>query len=110
MNYFNHKIIYLFLALLLICSLNLGINENFTMFPVRDTYCEDQGLKKAHGPTMCVFEDGSFDLHTNCRCVDPATGYCKECYPRVKKKFTTLISKKKWQQLMEDRGYNYKFG
>ena len=51
MNYFNHKIIYLFLALLLICSLNLGINENFTMFPVRDTYCEDQGLKKAHRTT-----------------------------------------------------------
>ena len=55
MNYFTNKIIYLFLALLLICSLNLGINEHFKMFPVRDDFCEKQNLKKAYGPTMCVF-------------------------------------------------------
>jgi hypothetical protein len=109
MNYFTNKIIYLFLALLLICSLNLGMTEHFKMFPVRDVFCEEQGLKKAYGPTMCVFEDGTFNLHTNCRCVDPVTGYCKECYPEVKKQFATLISKKKWRRMMKNRGYNYRF-
>ena len=107
MNYLNHKIVYLTLALLIICALNIGITENFEMFPVRGDYCEKQNLKKAYGPTMCLFEDGSFNLHTNCRCVEPSTGYCKECYPDVKKPFATLVSKKKWKQAMRKRGYKF---
>lgn len=106
MNYITKKIIYLFLCLLFICILNNSINENFTMFPVRDDYCEKKNLKKSYGPKMCVFEDGSFNLHTNCRCEDSITGYCKECYPEVEKKFATLISKKKWERLKRERGYS----
>ena len=56
MNYLNHKIVYLTLALLIICALNIGITENFEMFPVRGDYCEKQNLKKAYGPTMCVLK------------------------------------------------------
>ena len=55
MNYLNYKIIYLTLALILICTLNVGLTENFEMFPVRGDYCESKNLKKAYGPTMCVF-------------------------------------------------------
>jgi hypothetical protein len=106
MNYLNCKIIYLILALLLICSLNIGLTEDFEMFPVRDDYCESKNLKKAYGPTMCVFEDGSSNLHTNCRCVDPGTGLCSECYPDVKKKFATLVGKKKWERAVRNSGYD----
>ena len=57
---------------------------------------------------QCVFfEDGSFNLHTNCKCVDPSTGYCKECYPNVEKPFATLVSKKKWKRMMRKRGYEF---
>ena len=72
---------------------------------VRDTYCEDKNLKKAYGPTMCIFEDGQFDLHKNCRCIDPYTGFCKECYPRVDKSFATLVSKRKWRKMLRESGY-----
>ena len=59
-------------------------------YSVRDKYYENKNLKIK----MCILEDGSFNLHTSCRCEDPITGFCKECYPEVKKPFTTLVSKK----------------
>lgn len=101
----NIKIlIIIFIITLLFCILNIN-TENFKLFGVRDCYCEKKGLEKAYGPTMCVFEDGKFDLHKNCRCIDPKTGFCIECYPKVKKPFATLVSKKHWKKMLRDSGY-----
>ena len=50
---------------------------------------------------MCVLEDGTYNLHTNCRCVDPITGYCKECYPEEQKPFASLVSRKRFRRLMK---------
>jgi hypothetical protein len=83
------SVICLFLLLLFVISIN-PINEKY-LYPVKDEHCEIQNLKKAYGPTMCILKDGTFNLHTNCRCVDPNTGDCEECYPTVNKPFATLI-------------------
>lgn len=84
------SLIFLFLLLLFVVSIN-PINENY-LYPVKGEHCEIQGLKKAYGPTMCILEDGTFNLHSNCRCIDPYTGLCKECYPEENKPFATLIN------------------
>jgi len=94
-------VLLLFSILIFIVSIN-PINEKY-LYPVRDEHCEIQGLDKAYGPTMCILENGTFDLHSNCRCVDPNTGICKECYPDVEKPFATLISKKKYKKLLRNR-------
>lgn len=101
----NKVIIYVTLVLIFICAFNNSIFEKLTIFPVRDKYCENKDLKKAYGPKMCILEDGSFNLHTSCRCEDPITGFCKECYPEVKKPFATLVSKKTWNKMMNDDYY-----
>ena len=84
------SLIFLFFLLLLVVSIN-PTNENY-LYPVRGEHCELQGLKKTSGPTMCILEDGTFNPHSNCRCVSPITGFCKECYPPEKKRFATLIN------------------
>tara|TARA_Y100000591_G_C21698702_1_gene627128 strand:- start:356 stop:682 length:327 start_codon:yes stop_codon:yes gene_type:complete len=95
-------ILRLFCILLLVVILfSLMNKEKFTLYGVNDLYCENKDLKKAYGPTMCVYEDGTYNLHTNCRCVDPITGYCKECYPEEHKPFASLVSKKKFRRLMK---------
>lgn len=89
------------LLLILFSILFFGLifnNENFTLYKTNDLYCENKDLKKAYGPTMCVLEDGTYNLHTNCRCVDPITGYCKECYPEEQKPFATLVGRKKFKK------------
>tara|TARA_B100001123_G_scaffold431644_1_gene553401 strand:+ start:2684 stop:3037 length:354 start_codon:yes stop_codon:yes gene_type:complete len=107
LNKYKFIILLILLILIALCyntnTLNASLyNENFKLHTVRDTYCEDKNLKKAYGPTMCIFEDGQFDLHKNCRCIDPYTGFCKECYPRVDKSFATLVSKRKWRKMLRE--------
>jgi hypothetical protein len=101
---------YKFIIIILFCLISFVSysdinNERFKLYGVRDDYCENKGLRKTYGPTMCIFEDGEFDLHKNCRCVDPSTGFCKECYPRVNKPFATLVSKRKWKKMLRESGY-----
>lgn len=71
---------------------SMGIKENFGFFdnlwPSRDTYCEARGLKKSYMPQKCIILDDcgrvkAWDRYRNCRCVDPKTGFCQLCYPRV---------------------------
>lgn len=62
--------------------------EHFNnLYPVRDDYCETQGLKKAYMPQVCYLENGYYDPKANCRCRDPFTGLCKLCYPPSLKSF-----------------------
>lgn len=63
-----------------------GIYDN--LWPSRDTYCERKGLKKSYMPQKCVRLDKcgrikEMNRYKNCRCVDPRTGLCMECYPEV---------------------------
>ena len=78
------KILLIILSLFALFKL-ISKDEHFTLYGVNDLYCENKDLKKAYGPTMCVHEDGTYNLHTNCRCVDPITGHCNECYPEEEK-------------------------
>ena len=82
------------LVVILFASLSSTINitESFgyydNLWPSRDTYCEERGLKKSYMPQKCIKIDEcgrakSWDNMRNCRCVDPKTGFCKICYPRV---------------------------
>lgn len=101
---FLNKYKFIIITIIFLISF-VSYNENFELYGIRDSYCENKGLNKAYGPTMCIFEDGEFDLHTNCRCIDPKTGFCVECYPRVNKPFATLVSKRKWKKMLRDSGY-----
>jgi len=93
------RISIIMISVYVLCKL-ISKREPFTLYSVNDLYCENKDLKKAYGPTMCVHEDGTYNLHTNCRCVDPITGNCNECYPEEEKPFASLIGRKKFRRLM----------
>ncbi len=88
------------IGIILLCIVIGGLNcwesgegkEEFgfydNLWPSRDTYCEERGLKKSYMPQKCiVLDDGgnvkAWDRYRNCRCVNPKTGFCASCYPRV---------------------------
>lgn len=81
------------LAVLAGCLRGLGTNvEGFgfydNLWPSRDSYCENRGMKKSYMPQKCIILDKCgrikfWDRYRNCRCVDKRTGLCLSCYPRV---------------------------
>lgn len=63
-----------------------GFYDN--LWPSRDSYCENRGMKKSYMPQKCIILDKCgrikfWDRYRNCRCVDKRTGLCLSCYPRV---------------------------
>lgn len=65
---------------------SFGFYDN--LWPSRDTYCENRGMKKSYMPQKCIILDKCgrikyWDRYRNCRCVDKKTGLCLSCYPRV---------------------------
>lgn len=83
------------LILILVIAIVVGLvagKEHFgfydNLWPSRDTYCEDRGMKKSYMPQKCILLDKcgrveAWDRYRNCRCVDAKTGLCKVCYPPV---------------------------
>ena len=58
------------------------------LWPSKGTYCESKGLMKSYMPQECIIlndkcEIVKHDKCTNCRCINPRTGFCAECYNNV---------------------------
>lgn len=57
-------------------------DDEKVLVPWDDQYCENQGLVKAYPGQICCHK-GDCDYFRNCRCKDPKTGSCKECWPPI---------------------------
>ena len=56
------------------------------LWPTRSDYCENKDLETAFSPMICSKGD-SINIEYiegNCRCLNPTTGNCAECYPNIK--------------------------
>lgn len=83
---------FILLLLLLLFRNNIQNIERFGYFdnlwPSKGTYCESKGLMKSYMPQECIIlnDKGEIVKHdkcTNCRCINPRTGFCAECYNNV---------------------------
>lgn len=59
-------------------------NKYPQMYPIQDldNSCKKLGYKIASMPTKCIKKGGSYDLNSNCKCMDD-NNYCTVCYDSI---------------------------
>ena len=105
---------YILLLIIVIVSIIMVLFESFVdnnfkpsmpkqymklLSPIQDLdrSCDELGYKISSMPLTCVRKDGTYDMESNCKCVDD-NNYCTVCYPKIN------INRHNYQDLQRSKG------
>ena len=79
-------------------------NNDPFLYPLRSDYCRNNGLQNAVMPKLCCLPGQKCDVYANCRCIDPATNECAECWRDIDVSFHNYVLKKRIKAKEETKG------
>ena len=79
-------------------------NNDPFLYPLRSDYCRSNGLQNAVMPKLCCLPGQKCDPYANCRCINPTTNECAECWRDIDVSFHNYVIKKRIKAKEESKG------